>query len=211
MALPDNRIKLPAPEIDFTNDVGITGQDHDLYPAPDTQARFDWLRLYLIGLLACQSSHGVEPSNYRAGTLWYDIDEAAYQHFDGSDWEDLAKAITVPTADTASTEMSLYDWAGIISSRIDSFHHTAVFSGVANADASVINIPTSAQEIAGEDGMHPFLYKNGLLIDPRLTNFNTGCPTCVELTGAAALEESDTFTVIIQHVNVMVSETVTVN
>jgi hypothetical protein len=71
MSAPDYRIKFPSTLIDFPNDIGTTGQDHDNYPSPGTQARYDWLRLYLIGLLSNQASAN-SPTNYREGSLWVD-------------------------------------------------------------------------------------------------------------------------------------------
>ena len=93
--LPDNRLRLPAPEIDFVNDVGITGQEHDTYPTADTQARYDWMRMYLQALLAHQSSH-LQPINFRTGTTWFDLVIEAYRYWNGTDFAPLAKGIKVP-------------------------------------------------------------------------------------------------------------------
>jgi hypothetical protein len=94
MPLPDQRIQLPAPKIDFPTDVGVTGQDHDNYPAADTQPRFDWMRSYLIGLLCNQSSFD-EPTQFRNGTLWYDLNELALKIRKDGEWVPAGDGILV--------------------------------------------------------------------------------------------------------------------
>ena len=87
MPAPDARIVLPPTPIDFAIDVGETGQDHDTYPSPDTQARFDLMRMYLIGLLANQASIGDdEPTQFRNGTLWMDLTENALKIRKDDEW-----------------------------------------------------------------------------------------------------------------------------
>jgi len=94
MALPDLRIRFPAPKIDFAADVGTTGQDHDTYPAADTQPRFDWMRMNLIGLLANQASFD-EPTQFRNGTLWYDLNELALKIRKDDEWVPAGDGILV--------------------------------------------------------------------------------------------------------------------
>lgn len=96
MAAPDARIHLPGSPIDFPTDVGTTGQDHDTYPSPDTQARFDHMRMYLIGLLANQASIGTdEPTQYREGTWWFDLTEGAMKIRKGDAWVPAGDGILV--------------------------------------------------------------------------------------------------------------------
>jgi len=112
MALPDNRIRIQSSLIDFDDDVGTTGQDHDSFPEPGP-ARYDTMRMFLIGLLAHQASYD-EPTNFRKGTIWLDLntftlsirsgDGAA-----GTEWSDLSDAIQV------SSGLSLKDWFDAVS------------------------------------------------------------------------------------------------
>ena len=53
--IQDNRLQFPPTLIDFVNVVGETGQAHDNFPEPG-QARYDWMRMAIIGLLSLQSS-----------------------------------------------------------------------------------------------------------------------------------------------------------
>jgi len=106
MTLPDNRIRYPAGLVDFAGEVGLTGQDHDSYPLQNTQARFDWMRLTLIGLLSNQSSVGDEPTQFRQGTTWFDLDGGPdgamkVRIREGSDgtWTTLADVILLETVD----------------------------------------------------------------------------------------------------------------
>ena len=89
----DNRIKFPATAIDF-NEVGVTGQDHDNYPAGSQQARYDWMRMVIIGLLSCQSSDA-EPTQYRDGTWWFDLTTLSMKIRIGEAWEPAAKVLAL--------------------------------------------------------------------------------------------------------------------
>lgn len=92
MSAPDYRIRFDPTTIDFADDVGTTGQDHDSYPAPGTQARYDWMRMYLIGLLSLQASNEA-PTQYRNGTLWFKLDENAIYIRKEDEWVLIADAI----------------------------------------------------------------------------------------------------------------------
>jgi hypothetical protein len=110
--LPDNRIKLQPPEIDFEDDVGVTGQLHDSFPAPG-QARFDWMRSFLSGLLANQASYS-EPVEYRKGTAWLDLDTGILkirtgEGVAGAEWTDFSEVIQV------SDGLTLKDWFDAVS------------------------------------------------------------------------------------------------
>lgn len=80
--IPDNRINLQPPLIDFVDDVGTTGQAHDTFPQPG-QARYDWMRSYLIGLLAHQASFQ-EPIEFRLGSVWFDLNTSSFKYRAGS-------------------------------------------------------------------------------------------------------------------------------
>lgn len=96
MSLPDNRIRFSGPGIDFENEVGRTGQDHDDYPQPYTQARYDWMRMFLIGLLSCQSSKE-EPTQYRDGTWWFDLNTLTMKIRRADQWVPAAQVIATGT------------------------------------------------------------------------------------------------------------------
>lgn len=100
----DNRIRLPGPKINFADDVGVTGQDHDDYPEPG-QARYDHLRMYLIGLLSNQSGPQ-PPTQYRDGTVWFDTSgpKGVLKIRDRSEWRHLAEAIQL------APDVTLADW-----------------------------------------------------------------------------------------------------
>jgi hypothetical protein len=106
MTLPDYRIKFPAPLIDFSADVGLTGQAHDEYPAPGTQARYDHLRLYLIGLLTHQASY-LSPFEYSEGTIWFDLNTTALKTYFNNQWQEIANAIILTSEGQTVT---LADW-----------------------------------------------------------------------------------------------------
>lgn len=110
MAAPDYRIRFSAGSVDFTADVGLTGQDHDDYPAPNTQARYDWMRLVIIGLLSHQAST-TEPTQYRMGTVWFDLNENCFKVYMGATdgWQPLAKAINI--AEAGTTIQTVWDLA----------------------------------------------------------------------------------------------------
>ncbi len=100
--LPDNRMRFPAPEINFVDDVGTTGQDHDNFPAPG-QARYDWMRLAIISLLSQQSSYR-EPTQKRIGTPWFDLNTEKLKMWNGISWANIADFIEV------NGDMSLTEW-----------------------------------------------------------------------------------------------------
>src|SRR5574341_388463 len=111
MTLPDGRIRLPGPKIDFDAEVGTTGKAHDTFPQPG-QARFDHMRSFLIGLLSNQASYN-EPVEHRLGTLWYDLNTGAYKFrtdvgplldVDGNNWASLASGIELEPG------LTLNDW-----------------------------------------------------------------------------------------------------
>ena len=186
----DNRIQFPvSAEIDFINDVGLTGQDHDNYAEPGTFSRYDWMRMIVLGLLSNQASRE-EPSEYRPGTLHYDLNTFFYKCMLNGNFEDISKCMKVVDA-------SLYEWAQEIEEKRNRFQLTGVFSGVAYDQSDVINIPESLQEISKAPN-RPYLFKNGRIIDPNLTQFNVGCPVAIELSSGAVLSPDDKFTVFIK-------------
>lgn len=204
MALPDNRLRLPAPLIDFTNDVGTTGQDHDDFPEPG-QARFDWMRMYLVALLAHQSSYD-EPTQYREGTVWFDLNNNTLKMpvitSEGTTWEPISKFIAVEDGADEAATTTLYEWFQEAEVLLASIKPSATWSGSAANATTQIPIPASAQATAALDDMRAFVWVNGLLLDPRNTTIQGGgCPTCIELSGGDSLVAGDTFTVKIEYIS----------
>ena len=91
MTTPDQRIRLPGAKINFSTDVGTTGQDHDTFPAPG-QARYDHMRMYLLGLLSNQASYS-EPTQYREGSFWFDLNTLTFKIYVNDSWSSLSETI----------------------------------------------------------------------------------------------------------------------
>ena len=193
MTLPDNRIRLQAPEIDFVNQVGVTGLSHDSYPSPGDQARYDHQRMYLIGLLSQQSSFD-EPTERRDGTPWFDLNTLSLKIWSGSEWKLYSEVVTLAEDATGSTT-TLKEWFDSVSSALAAFGQEITFSGSASADTNVITVPSSLQSFLYADSV-PYVYVNGLLRDPRNTKFDP-IPT-IKLVNNVKSGES--FTVIIRRV-----------
>lgn len=137
--LPDNRLNLQGPLIDFLHSVGTTGQAHDNFPQPGP-ARFDHMRSYLIALLANQASFS-EPIEFRAGTLWFDLNDQSYKYraenpgpiisTEGANFIDLANGIQLETG------LSLATWYQEVKAIISGFDPgvSSIFSKLTNATA----------------------------------------------------------------------------
>jgi len=136
--LPDNRMRFTAPLIDFEDDVGETGQDHDGFPAPG-QARYDWMRMAIISLLANQASFS-EPVNYRKGTPWFDLNTSVLkirtgEGIAGTEWSNFADVIEV------SDGLTLANWfdavsAGLADRLVSTDELTAALGHFFTADVS---------------------------------------------------------------------------
>lgn len=198
MTLPDYRIRFPAPLIDFAVDVGLTGQAHDNYPAPGTQARYDHLRLYLIGLLTHQASFQ-SPQEYSEGTIWFDLNVNAYKTYFNNQWQDVANAIIL-TSDNRS--ITLADWyeneATII---LKSLAPEVVFGGRSTV-SGIFRIPIPAN-------MYPYIFIDSRIfmtvnsthnLDPREVSIITvGSQKFIDIS-PNELEANDLFYVSIRRI-----------
>lgn len=165
--MDDNRIKFPALEIDFS-DVGTTGQDHDTYPLENTQPRYDWMRMYLIGLLSNQASES-EPSQYRNGSLWFDLNTNIIKIRSEDEWKELSDTISIDDV-TLSEFYSQFLALGLAAD--------VTFSGTLSTTTDQIPIPLNVQEaIAGKEGFQAMVHLNGLLQDPELIEISTTAVT----------------------------------
>ena len=195
MVLPDNRIRFSPTTIDFENEVGITGQDHDGYPAPQTQARYDHMRMVLIALLSNQSSYN-EPNQYRDGTLWFDLNTLQLKIRKGLSWVSLSEVISLEEDESGITTLS--DWFNSVSQSLGSLAPEITFSGIAATNSTTLIIPESLRIYLYSDS-RPFVYKNGLLLDPRTTVLDsTSNPTTI--ISQTAFSSGDNFTVLIKRI-----------
>lgn len=198
----DNRIQFPPTEVDFDNVVGITNQDHDNFPAPGQQPRYDWMRSVVIGLLSNQSSVD-PPTQYRTGTTWYNRTKQSMFVWDGSAFASLAAHIALMES-TDGSVLSLSDWFMLVQDKLESLQPKITFGGRSERDgAQSIPVPLSIQETIADiyEMLHPVVYKNGLLIDPRFSSFSTGCSSSVELRGDVRLNKNDRFVVMIERID----------
>lgn len=192
MPLPDNRIRLPSTKIDFDNDVGIVSQDHDNYPPPQGQARYDHLRMYLIGLLSQQASYE-EPSQYRDGTPWFDLNSLSLKIRINDGWVPFSNALLLD----GST--SLTDWFSSVNLAISSSSPECFFGGSATAVTSTISIPAEIQNKLSSES-RAFLVVNGVSIDPKEVSLSgIPYPTTINLLNIE-LEANDQYFVTIRKI-----------
>ena len=195
--LPDNRLRLPGPKIDFVNDVGETGQQHDAYPAPG-QARYDWQRMMHIALLSNQASY-IEPINFRVGTPWFDLNTMSLKvrtgtGVAGTEWSPIADVISLEH--DSSGDVFLSAAYTTIKAALAAVRPQSTFSGRAvSDDVDYIPIPTSVQSAIYPE-TRPFVWVNGLLVDPRDVQIDPAvCPTKINLVHHLAV--NDKFTVLL--------------
>lgn len=198
MTLPDYRIRFPAPLIDFAADVGLTGQAHDEYPAPGTQARFDHLRLYLIGLLTNQASFQ-SPLEYSEGTIWFDLSATALKIYFDNQWQDLASTIMLTSE---GQDITLADWytnqATII---LKSLAPEVVFGGRSTI-SGIFRIPIPSR-------VYPYLYPDSRIfmtvntthnLDPREVSIVTvGSQRFIDIS-PNELDANDSFFISIRRI-----------
>ena len=185
----DNRLVLPPIKIDFGK-VGVTGQDHDNYPAP-AQARYDHMRMYLIALLSQQSSPN-QPTQYREGTPWLDISGTVPQLKInlGGQWVPYSNAMVL---DNGLSAISLTDWYAQSSALLASLAPDITFSGSATGPTSSITVPGPVLGSLRTNS-RPFVHVNGLLLDPRSTTIEN---SVIQL-GQGQMRLGDRFSVMIR-------------
>jgi hypothetical protein len=196
MPLPDNRLRFSSTLIDFTNDVGIASQDHDNYPPPQGQARFDHMRMVVIALL-CQQASFDEPTEYRNGTPWFDLNTNTLKVRTADGWVNYSEVIPLGVPDTDGNYFTLSQWFDTTNAALSSLAQEIVFNGVSTADGVTdITIPESLQEFIFTD-TRVFLYLNGRLQDPR--NIAIIGVTTIRLSNIS-LSNGDEFTVTMRRV-----------
>ena len=188
--LPDNRLRLPAGPIDFAVDVGLTGQDHDDYPMAGTQPRYDWARIYWISLLAQQSSYE-EPTQYREGTPWFDLNLMALKIRRNAAWVPYSEAVLLDEEGTTLSDFYR-------EFRALGLGPQSQFSGTANAYSTIIPIPTdTVAAIAGQTDLAADVFINGILVNP--ANISIG-PSTIDLSGGTSIQNGDVYVVVIRNV-----------
>lgn len=202
MTLPNNTLRFPAPQIDFATDVGLEGQDHENFPAANAQPRWDWLLMWYISLLANQSGFE-EPTQYRIGTDWHDLDTGGIRRYwNGEEWKSLSEAIQVGTVSGTGTDagnpITLQSWVNDANALLAASSPESTFSGSSSQDGiTTIPIPDSLLSSIDKDKNKAFVYINGLLVDPRNV---TLCPPTIELINGVVIDKDDRFTVVIENI-----------
>ena len=195
MPLPDNRVRFPSALIDFVDDVGIVSQDHDNYPPPQGQARYDHMRMVVIGLLAQQASFE-EPTQYRNGTPWFDLTTNMLKIRNQNEWVNYADVIPLGEADTEGNYLTLTQWFNTTDAALSSLAQEITFNGVSAANGVTdITIPETLQPFIFND-TRCFFYLNGLLLDPRSCTLLG--KTTIRL--SISLNVNDEFTVMLRRV-----------
>lgn len=190
----DNRLRFPSTLIDFAGSVGLTGQDHDNYPPPQGQARYDHFRMVMIALLSQQSSFD-EPIEYRDGTPWFDLNTNTLKIRKNDEWVDYSQCVRLEGSDTDI--YTLQDWYNYAKPIVTSMAQEIVFNGSSSIDAvEDINIPEELRSFIFSD-TRCFIYKNGLLIDPR--NCIIVGNSTIHIEGIT-LNSGDSFTVIMKRI-----------
>lgn len=218
MADEDNRIDFTEFPVDFVR-MGTTGQAHDNYPAPNTQARFDLMRQFLIGLLANQATDeeaNGEPFEKRTGTLWFKKKAKLLDIFNGNGFDSLAKYIGVEVSEESEeteegeTLVSIRTVQDVLDELLSSQQFVApnvIWSGFFTEDSDGdIPIPDEFLGYALLPNVGPIVHLDGLLVDPRRSNIISGNPAYVNI--SVSVESGQSYTVMLQHITEIKQEDV---
>lgn len=198
MPLPDNRLRFPAALIDFAADVGETGQSHEDFPGPSQQPRYDWLLMWFISLLSNQSSHE-EPTEYREGSFWFDLSTNVLRIRYNGEWVSAANVIAVNEGTGTDGVTSLASWFQTVQNSLNTTAPESTFSGSSSRDdVTVITIPQSLRSSIISSKNRPFLWINGILVDPR--NVRLCNEITIELLNGVKIDTGDSFTVVIKNI-----------
>lgn len=197
MSLPDNRLRFPSTLIDFVQDVGIANQDHDNYPPPQGQARYDHMRMAIIALLSQQASYD-EPTQFRVGSPWFDLNSMTLKIRTNDGWVNYSSVIPLGEPDSDGSYITLEEWYNKIDAAFSSLAQDAIFNGIATADGIIdVTIPDDLRQFVYLDTRCLF-YVNGLLIDPR--NCSLIGNSTIRLLHPQSLNKDDQFTVILKRI-----------
>jgi hypothetical protein len=211
----DNRIRLDQTPVDFSV-ADYVPELHSNYPAPNTQARYDQARSYLIGLLSNQSSDSTKPPfEKREGTLWYQKDTGFLTIFNKTNFDLLANHIGIeaPVAGTdQTTVVSLSSLLDQIRATLQFVGPKVVFCAVVGygQNDNSIQIPDSLQGYAAVPNMQAMVYADGKLVDPRLTTMDFSIPDApgfIRVHSGFLLKPAMKLTIVIEHVDAILPET----
>ena len=193
--IQDNRIRFTSSLIDFINDVGTTGQNHDNYPSPGQQARFDHLRMFLIGLLSSQSSEN-EPNEYREGTWWFDLTNNTIKIRSNNNWVQASKVIQLGL-DINDQPITLQDWYDAIAINIQSVQSDIFFyTKIVSNNLTLLPIPSLLQSKV-IPGSKAFVHINGVLVNPIITELEpSNNPTAIRI---PSVSNGDTVVAVIKY------------
>jgi hypothetical protein len=198
MPLPDNRLRMPVTLIDFVNDVGETGLDHDSWPAPGNQARYDWMRMWFIATLSNQSSFS-EPTEFREGTPWFDLNNLTIKIRANDAWVPFSEVISVSEGSDTEETVSLSEWYTATEALLQTTAPEATWGGNCNEDdITTIIVPEAIRSQIDVTKSRPFVWINGLQIDPRDAEYRT--TLSVELLNTIKLDTDDRYTVVIKNI-----------
>jgi len=198
MTLPDSRLRFPTSLLDFDAEVGLTGQGHESWPSAGAQPRWDWMLIWLISLLSNQASYET-PTEYRDGSLWFDLNTLSLKIYSDSAWRGLADVIAISEGETSETTKSLTQYLEEIQPAVESITPSMTWSGTCTSESvTTLTVPSSLRSHVVIGRSRPLIYKNGLLLDPRLCNFSS--ISFIDLTGDLTIEADDTYTVIVQNI-----------
>jgi hypothetical protein len=196
MTIPDNRMRFSSALINFQTEVGLASQDHDNYPMPQSQARYDHMRMVVIALLSQQSSYD-EPTEYRDGTPWFDLNSQTLKIRKDNQWLNYSEVIPLGEPDTNGLHITLSEWYNSVKATIESFTQDVVFSGsCANNGINSIPIPEALRQFVNDE-TRCFLHVNGLLVDPR--SYTIIGNSTILLSGIL-LDNGDEFTVVLRRI-----------
>lgn len=195
MPLPDNRLRFSPTKIDFANEVGVTSQDHDNYPPPQGQARFDHMRMVVIALLSQQSSYEA-PTEFRDGTPWFDLNTNTLKIRVNTEWVPYSDAIGLGALTGTGTYKTLTEWYEQVENALSIVSQEITYSGLCTEDSiTTIGIPEALLQYLYSD-TRAYVYVNGLLLDPRAC---TIVSSYITLSGIL-LDRNDEYTVILRRV-----------
>lgn len=199
MSAPDYRIRFQAPLIDFDAQVGNEGQDVDGYPTPYGQARYDHMRMVILGLLAQQASSS-PPTQFRNGTPWFDLNSETIKIRRKDEWVSLSESIRLDETSSNDSPTTLQTWYDSVNGIIRSLQNELYFGGaVLSVGIDSIPIPLSIRGFL-DNSSRAFVYINGVLIDPILTPMNSvSNPTSVVIP-TGSVESGSKFSVLIKKI-----------
>jgi hypothetical protein len=199
MAAPDYRIRFSPTLTDFATDVGTEGQDIDNFPAANQQARYDWMRIVVLGLL-CQQASESAPTQYRSGTPWFDLNDETLKIRRAGAWLGASESIKLANTEDPADPYTLQDWFNEVNDDVQALRTEAFFYGnIVTNNIVLLPIPESLHGILQQES-RPFVYVNGTLLNPATTPLQPGAlPTSIAIP-LGSVVPGDNFSVTIKSI-----------